>query len=321
MSEFRQRVAIAQVATPVVLTDVGPPLEEVSITSFEGALGYRLPDSYREFLLRHNGGKPVIGEVRGRDDDPHTPYAHGDAVRIFYRLRPPNAVDSGFYGLRLPKDHPWELPDHALPIAGDSFGNEFVLELGEGRGQVRFIDHDRLDDPFERHRVMAKDFLDLLLRFWTAEEAQAFETATRDAERLALEKGAFPARLSKQCGAVAMLYPDVGSWLRRAALKIFHAKGHLSIHNDDASHEILDLAFWLAESTSPSRGLSLGAFKEQIERVWWQEQDEGFGLKGIAIGFVDHWWKVRQEQGWLEASGSGSRFTKEAARALLGRYS
>lgn len=36
----------------------GPKLSETRLAAFESKLGYRLPEDYRAFLLKHNGGRP-----------------------------------------------------------------------------------------------------------------------------------------------------------------------------------------------------------------------------------------------------------------------
>jgi cell wall assembly regulator SMI1 len=39
-------------------TESGPPLTEERLQGAERRLGVTLPDEYRAFLLRHNGGRP-----------------------------------------------------------------------------------------------------------------------------------------------------------------------------------------------------------------------------------------------------------------------
>lgn len=85
-------VAINGQVTPVLLKQRGPPVAEETIVAFEKRFGYPLPKDYREFLLTYNGGRPVEGEVMGRDDQPDVPYEHGDAIECFFnfpRLREP----------------------------------------------------------------------------------------------------------------------------------------------------------------------------------------------------------------------------------------
>src|SRR5258708_1910649 len=43
----------------ISIEDIGPSLSEAEISGFERELGASLPDDYRAFLLRNNGGTPV----------------------------------------------------------------------------------------------------------------------------------------------------------------------------------------------------------------------------------------------------------------------
>jgi hypothetical protein len=79
-------VTIDGQVTPVFLKRRGPPVTEEDILGFEKRFGYPLPKDYREFLLTYNGGRPVEGEVLGRDDQPEIPYEHGDGIECFFQL-------------------------------------------------------------------------------------------------------------------------------------------------------------------------------------------------------------------------------------------
>ncbi|MEO7093878.1 MAG: SMI1/KNR4 family protein [Polyangiales bacterium] len=112
------RVVVAGDETPVFLKKTHPPVDEAAIAAFEEKLGFALPADYREFLLRYNGGAPVVGRVNGRDDDPQTPYMYGDAVRGFFGLG--EAVPS-YARLRASCDiDHWEVPRDVLFIADDA---------------------------------------------------------------------------------------------------------------------------------------------------------------------------------------------------------
>lgn len=46
--------------TPLQIKSAGVPVAEGQLVQLESELGHRLPEDYRVFLLRHNGGKPSL---------------------------------------------------------------------------------------------------------------------------------------------------------------------------------------------------------------------------------------------------------------------
>jgi hypothetical protein len=240
------KVTVSDVSTPLELEEPGPSLSEVDVDAFEARLGYRLPPDYREFLLKYNGGIPVSGEVRGRDDDLSVPYAYGDAVRTLYKLAPAQGTKQSYDALRTPNERAWRLPGDTLAIGEDASGNLFVLELGRRGTAVRFLNHERGDEPLERHRVLADNFFDFTMRFMPVADMRASEDAARRREREALRAGSLPAKLEAQCRKVERDFPDVRTWIRAACLQVFDAKGNFSLHDDDRSKLVFDVAAWLA---------------------------------------------------------------------------
>lgn len=112
-------------------------LSESDIDVFETKNGIRLPESYREFLLKHNGGAPkqdtfVLPSHRERKMD----------VKIFYGIDHPNE----FLQLQWQYDfHHENLIDSAFsdlfPVGNDSFGDPIYLDLSSERyGAVIFFD-------------------------------------------------------------------------------------------------------------------------------------------------------------------------------------
>ena len=193
-----KRVVIGGTKTPVVLEDTGPKPTKRDLAAFETSLGFKLSEDYREFLSKYNGGDPVVGDVRGRDDDPSVPYQHGDSVNSFLKVAvdgksiPPDAL------LRTSATRVPPLPADALAIAEDAGGNAFVLTLGERRGEIRFVDHQS-SEPFEKQRVMADSFSDLLQRFRSVEEQKRLDSLESSAEREAIRSGPLPTDVAAQC--------------------------------------------------------------------------------------------------------------------------
>ncbi len=314
------QVAIAGQITPLVLSSRGPALTDSDVAQLETAVRFKLPADYREFLLRYNGGYPVVGVVNGRDDDPQTPYAYGDAVSSFFQLPTQGGTVSEYSQLKVEAIGYLNLPPYALPIAEDGGGNCFVLELGPTSGCIRFVCHEHLEEPYESHRIVADSFLDLLLRIRTIEAEEALKKARAIIERQALALGRFPSKLEKQCAAVSHKAPAIRSWVRILTLRIFDAKGHFSIHDDENSFALLDLAFWLYENARPELRPSQRPEMATIIMSWWQEDDASFGLTGYAPGFLKDWWEHRLQSGLLIGSPEVAQLADHASAYLLQKW-
>jgi len=117
----------------ITIEDAGPPLTEERIASFERDLEVRLPDQYRKFLLRTNGGMPSPDtvDIGGFSQSPTD-------VQVFYRIG--GSVKSS--ELNWNRSTLTErLPDDLLPIACDSGGSAFCISLRrEGWGAVLYCD-------------------------------------------------------------------------------------------------------------------------------------------------------------------------------------
>ena len=209
------------------------------------------------------------------------------------------------------------MPKNLLPIADDGGGNRFVLELGQKRGCVRFLDHESLDEDITRHRVVADGFLDLLLRMVPVKEHETKERARSQRERRALERGDFPPVLAVQHQAVANRHPQIREWCRTVCLKLFDQKGYFAVHDDETSRLLLDLMFWLNQNARDRDAATKHSELATIMQVWWSTSDDGFGLSGYAPGFVEDWWKDRLASGALEGNDAAARFTIEASEELL----
>jgi hypothetical protein len=328
MSDEGQRVTLADRITPVFLRKCGPEAPEAEIAAFEESLGYPLPNDYREFLRRFNGGYPIVMVVSGRDDDPTMPYSYGDGVRVFFKLQITARPVGAYERLRSPRDieeaYGWGLPADALRIGQDAGGNMFVMELGHPKHLIRFVDHERLDEPFETHRVIAEGFTDLLMRFRTVEEQAEEDRLEYLAERERIISGAFSDALETQCDAVEQTYRHIRQWIREACLAVFEDKGYFSLHDDARSRMVLDLAFWLRQTASAMMqgddAISLAATHENLD-AWWRSQKGGFGLSGFAPGRLDDWWKDRVNLGVLQIMSDGrARMSTAATEALVTRF-
>lgn len=103
------------------------------IALFEQAIGYKLPDEYKEFIIQYNGGRPerrVFDIPRLRDIDELNYFYGIDAVELYdlYKIYT-------IYKERIPAG--------LLPIADDPFDNQVCISLiGVSRGNIYFWDHE-----------------------------------------------------------------------------------------------------------------------------------------------------------------------------------
>lgn len=135
------------------------PTNEASIREFESYIGHTLPQSYRSFLLQHNGGSP--------DPDAFTLSISGrDEENVVFCLFPLRDLKLGrvevqeFQELRTwPLHCAWddlqndlvnlyevELDNAVLPIGTDGSTNYFCLVLdGQQRGAILFLENEMAD--------------------------------------------------------------------------------------------------------------------------------------------------------------------------------
>lgn len=116
----------------------GRPVTDEDINAFEAEEGVKLPEDYRAFLKKWNGGRPVpdafvIPDRRG-----------GSLFDVLFRLGSEKKVSD----LR-EQAHQWHkrLPVSLMPIGADAGGSIIALGVhGEHYGKVYFFD---LFDPQE----------------------------------------------------------------------------------------------------------------------------------------------------------------------------
>ncbi|MGN7877265.1 SMI1/KNR4 family protein [Roseateles sp. 22389] len=119
------------------IKDQGPKLSGQDVDSAEHDFGISFPESYRRFLLEHNGCRPDPDTI----DIPGHPQSPTD-VQVFFGIGRDVATDclewnKELVELRCP------IPD-LLPIACDSGGNLFCLNLESGNEpKVIYCDLDR----------------------------------------------------------------------------------------------------------------------------------------------------------------------------------
>ena len=111
-----------------------PKPTEADLMSFETALGVRLPDAYRAFLLTTPGGI-VRGDLRFSDK--------GEDIVKLARIAGLTARndDDLMEHFRIAAD--LQTPEDALAIATDPSGNDLVMVLrGDRMGEILMLDHE-----------------------------------------------------------------------------------------------------------------------------------------------------------------------------------
>lgn len=139
-------------------------MSEPLVAAFESVIGFHLPNKYREFLLKTNGGQPSRKNNTFFVVD--NPDLHPDfrevEVDLFFHLHSEDYPDlelrveySTFLG---------RVPRETIPIATDPFGNLFLLGVHESVYDVVFFwDHEtegfnKPVDPFHNVGRLANSF-------------------------------------------------------------------------------------------------------------------------------------------------------------------
>lgn len=122
------------------------------LAQFEARHGVILPEDYREFLLRCNGGRPVPDGFEVPGWSHHSSCIHGF---LGIHTGPDWQLERAcsVYAQRIPCD--------LLAIASDDFGNAVCLGItGPRRGKIYFWDHeDELDENGRRRQDYGNVYL------------------------------------------------------------------------------------------------------------------------------------------------------------------
>lgn len=128
---------------PLKVTESYQTLTEDKLTVFEGDIGTQLPEEYRQFLLRHNGGVIFPDTIKYFEE------FNLDASTVIDRLLGLEA-DQYFTITRYKDTFAHRIPANLLPIATDVGGNVVCIAIsGQKRGQIFFWHHEYPDDNEE----------------------------------------------------------------------------------------------------------------------------------------------------------------------------
>ncbi len=116
-------------------------ITNLDIDEFEKSIGYKLPESYKEFILKYNGGIP------------NKPYFNQYHFNCFNSIKYGESTIEAVY--KIIKDI---LPNGYFPIAWDPGGALFCFDLNKGGtyGFLYFLPEG--DDP----ELVTENFQDLL---------------------------------------------------------------------------------------------------------------------------------------------------------------
>jgi hypothetical protein len=158
-----------------------------SLHRFERQHDLRLPEDYRQFLLKHNGGAPspmntIDSEEEGR--------ATSSDVQFFYGIHNGENWASIEWILEC---FAGRIVEEGLPIASDSGGNQYVLiTRGEREGQIYFWNHE-LETDLPSYQNMSRvagnfaEFIEKLYEYVEPDESEA-DRILRQNDLVGLEK-------------------------------------------------------------------------------------------------------------------------------------
>lgn len=115
------------------------PVSEQDIISLESVLGAQLPDTYRKFLLLHNGGhpNPNVFPIHNNPSDNRGQIDYFLCIKVKDIYNLPTWIRR--YKNRIPHD--------LIPIAVDPGGNLICLSIMDiNRGKIYFWDHEEEAD-------------------------------------------------------------------------------------------------------------------------------------------------------------------------------
>lgn len=133
------------------------PITEQDLLSFEKGIDLKLPEDYKEFIIRNNGGYPTLTkflftDTRGNPSESLVDYFFPVGTDFMYNV-------GALYDFMKSEDR---LPNGMLPIAYDPFGNMVCISLsGEAHGSVYFWDHE-LEFEENNLSIIANSFSDFI---------------------------------------------------------------------------------------------------------------------------------------------------------------
>jgi hypothetical protein len=141
----------------------GPPITEHDLEPLERLVGCRLPEDYRAFLLKHNGGTPrpsgfqIVSERHGSQDVSVEGFYHvgEDGFNLELSIK--------FNRRARDDDDDYEIPADAISIGSSEGADILVFVRGVRVGQVWLKDHEEdHGNPMEGMTFLASSFDEFL---------------------------------------------------------------------------------------------------------------------------------------------------------------
>src|ERR1700722_16886405 len=110
---------------------------DTDISAFESLIHGTLPEDYKAFLKKENGGRPKPNQFRFLTTDGH---AENSTIHYLFALyeRRVGSIKKSF------ESYKERIPSGYLPIGIDPFGNLIMLRIiGQDFGKVYFWDHEK----------------------------------------------------------------------------------------------------------------------------------------------------------------------------------
>lgn len=107
----------------IEIQNSGPSLSEHDLTLLETATGRPLPQPYRDFLLAHNGGRPIANIIEIEE----APFKE-TVLHTFFGMHPGDETNDLLENL---ESLGGCKENQLLPVAYDAFGDFFILVLSE----------------------------------------------------------------------------------------------------------------------------------------------------------------------------------------------
>ena len=140
----------------MIIQDSGMQLNDAMISDFETLCHVNLPQDYKDFMLKNNGGTPE--EMWAFDFvDAASSKTTNSLINYFYVIYTKETTENddlkAAYGAMRRDDI---LPPAIMPIAYDPFGNIICMSVGEkDYGKVCIANHE-LEDPETGYLIISQ---------------------------------------------------------------------------------------------------------------------------------------------------------------------
>ena len=141
---------------------------EKLLIELEENIEFKLPNLYREFLKKYNGGETPNTSIKSN--------GVSSDVRAFYGLG-----DVKYNNIKTLEIN--EIDKILLTVAEDSFGNVFAIDLGEEK--IYFIDHEKENEI----SLVEESFSEFVSKCKSEEISEAVKRSPEEREQILIRNG------------------------------------------------------------------------------------------------------------------------------------